>query len=85
MESPDCATGLEKVISSWLKRNYDTDSHGPPTWKMLVEAVRAPNGGNNTTLADQIAKAHLQASNVSSMMKFKKTEVFQHFREQLLL
>ena len=61
-ESPDYATGMEKVISNWLKRNYNTDMHGPPTWEMLVEAVRAPTGGNNKALAEKIAKA---ASNVS--------------------
>ena len=60
-EASDYATGMEKVISNWLNRNYDTKSHGPPTWKMLVEAVQAPNGGNNRALAEKIAKAHPQA------------------------
>ena len=43
---------------NWLRGNYDTEMHGPPTWKMLVEAVRAPTGGNNTALAKRIARDH---------------------------
>ena len=49
---------MEKIILNWLRGNYDTEMHGPPTWEMLVEAVRAPNGGNNRALADKIAEAH---------------------------
>ena len=58
-EASDHATGMEKVVLNWLRGNYDTEMHGPPTWKMLVEAVRAPTGGNNTALAEKIAKAPL--------------------------
>ena len=66
-QSSDHADAMGKIISSWLRGNYDTEMFGPPTWKMLVDAVRAPTGGNNTALAEKIAKAHphlLQASPV---------------------
>ena len=59
---------MGRIISSWLKGNYDTEMHGPPTWKMLVEAVCASTGGNNRALAKRIAKDHPhtpQASPVS--------------------
>ena len=52
------AEAMNKIINNWLQRNYDTKKYGPPTWKMLADAVRAPNGGNNPTLADEIARLH---------------------------
>ena len=27
------------MVQVWLKQNYDTEKHGPPTWRKLVEAV----------------------------------------------
>ena len=38
--------------------NYDVDKFGPPTWKVLEDAIRSPGGGNNAALADKIAKIH---------------------------
>ena len=57
-ETQDYAEAMNRIINSWLTRNYDTETHGPPTWKMLADAVRAPNGGCNAKLADEIAKLH---------------------------
>ena len=54
----DHAGAMEMIINNWLQQNYDTKTHGPPTWKMLVDAVRARNGGNNTNLANEIARLH---------------------------
>ena len=50
-QSPkDC---LKAVLSGWLQgRNR------PPTWGALCEAVAEPAGGNNRTLAEQIAHNH---------------------------
>ena len=56
---------MEKVISNWLRGNYDTKMFGPLTWKMLVDAVDARTGGNNAALAQKIARAHPQISDVS--------------------
>lgn len=52
----DC---LGAVIDKWLQKNYDYEKFGSPTWKMLVKAVADPFGGDNTALAESIAKNHL--------------------------
>ena len=54
-ESPDHTTAMVEIILNWLRGSYNTEMFGPPTWKMLAEAVRAPTGGNNTALAKMIA------------------------------
>ncbi len=46
------------VVEDWLKWNYDTDIFGPPTWKMLVNVVANPSGGNDNFLAKKIAEEH---------------------------
>ena len=46
----DCLKGL---LSGWLQGRY-----GPQTWKALCEAVARPAGGNNRTLAEEIARKH---------------------------
>ena len=51
----DC---LQAVVVKWLQKGYDYQRHGPPTWRMLVEAVGDPAGGNNCALAEAIAKKH---------------------------
>ena len=58
VQTRDYAEAMNKIITNWLQQNYDTDVHGLPTWKMLADAVRAPTGGNNAKLANEIAKAH---------------------------
>ena len=50
---------LFDVIANWLKRNYNVDRFGPPTWRKLVEIVADPAAGNDTALADKIARKHL--------------------------
>ena len=49
---------MEKVIMEWLRKNYDTSRYGPPTWKVLVQAVFNPAGGNNRAEAERIALRH---------------------------
>ena len=51
----DC---LRAVVVKWLQKGYDYQRYGPPTWRMLVEAVGDPVGGNNDALAEAIAKKH---------------------------
>jgi hypothetical protein len=50
---------LEDVLLLWLNKKYDEKKHGPPTWRMLVEAVNKKTGGDNDELAKQIALNHL--------------------------
>ena len=49
---------LREVIVRWLRKTYDVDRHGPPTWRTLVKAVSDKAGGNNPALAEDIAKDH---------------------------
>ena len=50
---------LNDVLLLWLNRKYKIDRFGPPTWRMLVEAVDKKTGGNNHKLAKEIAHKHL--------------------------
>ena len=58
VQTPDYGEAMNKIITNWLQQNYNTEKHGPPTWKMLADAVRAPTGGKNTKLAKKIAEDH---------------------------
>ena len=54
----DHERALNDVLLLWLKKEYDVESFGPPTWRMLVEAVNKRTGGNNYEMAKQIALNH---------------------------
>jgi hypothetical protein len=49
---------LRATVEKWLNRNYNTDKHGKPSWKMLVQAVADPCGGDHKAHAEQIAQKH---------------------------
>ena len=49
----DCLT---EVLSLWLKKMYDYERVGDPSWQLLARAVGDPVGGNNPALAEKIAK-----------------------------
>ena len=49
---------LKDVLLLWLDQKYRVDKYGPPTWRMLVEAVDKRTGGNNHELAKEIASNH---------------------------
>ena len=49
---------LQAVVVKWLQKGYDYQLCGPPTWRMLVESVGDPAGGNDTALAEAIANRH---------------------------
>jgi len=49
---------LREVVIRWLRKAYDVDRHGPPTWRTLVKAVSDKAGGDNPALAEEIAKDH---------------------------
>ena len=50
--------GMSKIITEWLKRNYNTKRFGDPMWKSLVIAVAKRSGGNNEACARDIANKH---------------------------
>ena len=54
----DCDRCLNEGLKEWLRRNYNTEEHGSPTWRKLVAAVDNSAGGNNHVLALTIAKKH---------------------------
>ena len=43
------------MLKEWLKKSYDTESFGDPSWKLLVDAVAHPVGGEDRALAMEIA------------------------------
>ena len=45
-------------LKQWVRKNYNTEEHGLPTWRKLVKAVANPSGGENHALAKEIAKNH---------------------------
>ena len=49
---------LRVVLIKWLKKCYNTQKHGPPTWQKLVAAVANSTGGDNPALAKTIAESH---------------------------
>ena len=51
----DCLT---KVLTLWLRRNYNTKKLGEPSWELLAKAVGHHLGGNNSALAEEITKGH---------------------------
>lgn len=50
---------LRDVLLLWLRKAYDVDKYGPPTWEKLMEAVGKESGGNNRALAEEIAAKQL--------------------------
>lgn len=57
-ESTDHAEALTKIITNWLRKNYNFDRFGEPTWKRLAEAMNSSVGGGNTALAMEIVEDH---------------------------
>ena len=49
---------LRIVLRKWLRKSYNYDKYGLPTWRMLVKAVGDPFGGNDCALAEAIANKH---------------------------
>ena len=54
----DAESALNDVLLLWLDQKYNVERFGPPTWRMLVEAVDKKTGGNNHDLAKEIASNH---------------------------
>ena len=54
----DFELALNDVLLLWLDKQYNVDRFGPPTWRLLVEAVDKESSGNNHELAKNIALNH---------------------------
>ena len=48
---------LRVALKEWLKKNYNVKKFGEPTWKMLVDAVKARYGGADTALAEKMTES----------------------------
>ena len=59
----DADRALNDVLLLWLHQKYNTEKFGPPTWRLLVEAVNKKTGGNDHDLAKQIAANHPAGEN----------------------
>ena len=51
----DANQALNDVLLLWLRQKYNVQKFGLPSWRMLVQAVDNPAGGNNHALAKKIA------------------------------
>ena len=49
---------LSNTLSEFLKRNYDWERHGEPSWRLIVTAIAHKAGGDNPVLAMEIANDH---------------------------
>ena len=54
------------VVTEWLKKNYNVEKFGEPTWRQLVRAVDDPAGGADKALARDLATRH-KAGGMSSI------------------
>ena len=49
---------LSDMLTCWLKRNYNVERFGEPTWQAVVKVVAHPAAGDNCALALSIAEKY---------------------------
>ena len=49
---------MSEVLNCWLKRNYNVERFGEPTWRAVVKVVAHPAAGDNCAIALNIAEMH---------------------------
>ena len=49
---------LSEILICWLKKNYNVERFGEPTWRAVVKVVAHPAAGDNCALALRIAEKH---------------------------
>ena len=49
---------LTKMLTLWLKKNYNTERFGEPSWEQLARVVGDSAGGNDSALAENITARH---------------------------
>ena len=54
-ENRDLEDCLTEALAMWLKKAYNTERFGEPSWELLARAVAHPSGGNNPALAEEIS------------------------------
>ena len=66
---------LSGMVKEWLKRNYNVEKYGEPTWQRLVEVVVHPAGGANSALARDISRRHKAGGRLSGYVSFRLISV----------
>lgn len=56
---------LKATLIEFLKKNYNTEMYGEPSWRLIVIAVAKRAGGDNVDLALKIAQNHPTTSRSS--------------------
>ena len=64
----DLSACLASMVKEWLKRNYNVERFGKPTWQRLAEAVGDPAGGADKALSKRIAEKHSMSTKVVILM-----------------
>ena len=54
----DPSACLRQGLTHWLQGHYDVKKYGPPTWRLLVDAVANSAGGDDYALAWEIKRCH---------------------------
>ena len=60
---------LNDMLLAWLQQRYDFKRFGPPSWRMLCQAISNAAGGNNPALARSIAEHHHNGMGISHHCK----------------
>lgn len=60
---------LTKMLTMWLKWNYNYTKNGKPSWRKLVEVVAQSSGGGNPSRAMKIAKKY---EGIRTIMKLER-------------
>ena len=61
VSGPDPERCLSLVLEELLKKNYSYEKYGPPSWRLILQAVGNRAGGGDRALAEKIAKNHCMA------------------------
>ena len=54
-DSQEC---MSDMLTCWLRKNYNVERFGEPTWRTVVKVVAHSAAGNNCALALSIAGRH---------------------------
>ena len=71
----DVEDNLSDVLEEWLKKSYDTESFGDPSWKLLVDAVAHPFGGEDRALPMEIAAKYNGKFNSLSLVMSSEIQI----------
>lgn len=59
------------MVVQYVRKNYNCDRFGYPSWKCIIKAVADPDGGDDFELALAIMKEHSAKGTKSKQSKLK--------------